>query len=141
MAATVLVLLAAGLFYFWKQAGHTVVSKPGSVGQTNVSAVVVEPAKPRFEATTNEFAVMPFKLETKPGSSLVYVTGTVQNLADRQRFGVKVSFQLFDEQGTAVGSASDYQPMLEPHGEWKFKALVMESKTVAARFDSIHEER
>jgi len=38
------------------------------------------------------------KLEKTSGSSLVYVTGTIRNDSERQRFGVKVEFSLFDHQ-------------------------------------------
>jgi hypothetical protein len=91
------------------------------------------------ETLTNEFALSPFKLEKTPGSSLVYVTGAVRNLSDRQRFGVKIEFELFDAETNAVGTATDYQSMLDPHGEWHFKALVMESKAASAQLNSITE--
>jgi hypothetical protein len=90
---------------------------------------------------TNEFAISPVKLEKTPGSSLVYVTGKVRNLSDRQRFGVKVEFRLFDTNDTAIGKATDYQPVLDPHGDWSFKAMIMESKAVSAKFGGILEDQ
>jgi hypothetical protein len=96
---------------------------------------------PAVESLTNEFALLPYQLEKTPGSSLVYVTGTLRNASSRQRFGVKIEFALLDLNSNAVGKATDYQPVLDPHGEWHFKALVMESKTAAARFTSVAEDQ
>jgi hypothetical protein len=93
------------------------------------------------EATTNGFAISALKLENLTGSSLVYVTGTIRNLNDRQRFGVKAEFSLLTTNGTAAGTASDYAATLEKNGVWKFKALVMESKAVRATLDFIREDQ
>jgi len=90
---------------------------------------------------TNDFAVMPYQLEKLPGSSLIYVTGIVRNLSAQQRFGVKLAFTLFDTNDMPVGSASDYQGVVDAHGDWHFKAMVMVSKTASARFNSIAEEK
>lgn len=136
-----------GVFYWAHKAapGGTAEAKPVSPIQSNTpAAAVVAPAplpKPKPEAETNDFAIMPFKLENTPGSSLVYITGTVRNLSDQQRFGVKLTFSLFDANDNPVGSATDYQSVLAPHADWRFKALVMESKTASARFSSIAEDK
>jgi hypothetical protein len=116
---------------------------PPPVARSNAPAVMVPviPPKPRVVEMTNDFAFFPFKLEKTPGSSLVYVTGALQNQSDRQRFGVKVEFELFDTNDNPIGVATDYQPVLDPHGEWQFKALVMQTKAASVRFDSISEEQ
>lgn len=93
------------------------------------------------ELTTNGFALSAFKLEKTPGSSLVYVTGSVRNLSAKQRFGVKIIFGLLATNQTSVGTASDYAPTLDAHGQWKFKALVMETKAAVATLDSIREDQ
>jgi hypothetical protein len=95
---------------------------------------------PPDEVLTNEFAVSTVTLEKTAGSSLVYVTGKIRNLSSRQRFGVKVEFGLFDAKDRAVGRATDYQPVLDPQGDWHFRALVMESNAESARFTSIRED-
>jgi hypothetical protein len=117
------------------QSNAPVVSTIGST-----TAPVVSP-QPQAVALTNEFAILPYKLEKTPGSSLVYVTGIVRNLSDRQRFGIKLEFGLTDTNDTAVGSATDYQPVLEPHAEWHFRAMVMASKAASAQFKSIAEDK
>jgi hypothetical protein len=103
-------------------------------------APVVAPS-PQPQAVTNGFDIMPYKLENAAGSSLVYVVGTVRNTSDRQRFGVKVEFSLLDTNNRPVGSATDYEPVLDPRAEWRFKAMVMASKTASARFHLIAEDQ
>jgi hypothetical protein len=157
LGVTVAVLVAAASVtaaFLWKQRARPNVAAPGVVSAakppaspeptnapvtTNVPVVAPVVPPPRIEAQTNDFAILPFGLEQTPGSSLVYVTGTVRNLSDQQRFGVKVEFGLFDANDTPVGSATDYQSVLDPHAEWHFRALVMASKTVSARFRAIGE--
>lgn len=145
-ALAVVAGLAAG--YLWMQkAGTGTISTtrtaPATLSGISVVATVssVVPAKPPVEELTNDFAISPVKLEKAPDSSLVYVTGKIRNLTNRQRFGVKIEFGLFDTNDTAVGKATDYQPVLEPNGDWHFKAMVMESKTASARLSSIVEDR
>jgi hypothetical protein len=117
-----------------------VAPRPAPAPSATPVAPVAAPA-PQPEALTNDFAIMPFKLEKTPGSSLVYVTGTIRNTSGRQRFGIKVEFGLFDTNDTRIGSATDYQSELDPHAEWRFKALAMASRTVSARFHSIAEDQ
>lgn len=93
------------------------------------------------ETLTNDFIITAGQLEPTPGSSLVYVTGKVRNPTDRQRFGVKVRFALRDASGALIGSATDYEPVIDPQGEWSFKAMVMESKTVTAQLSGISEDK
>ena len=137
----------AAVFFFTKKAGQAGVSEPQNLTAARSNAPTVAAASPvvhtnpPVETLTNEFALLPFKLEKTPGSSLVYVTGTIRNLSSRQRFGVKVEFGLFDTNGSAIGKAADYQPVLDPQGDWHFKALVMESKAASARLNSIVEEK
>jgi hypothetical protein len=80
-------------------------------------------------------------LEKAQGSSLVHAVGTVRNATTKQRFGVKVEIDLFDAAGQRLGIAQDYLPILEPNAEWRFKALVMQSKVVSAKLASIKEDQ
>jgi hypothetical protein len=113
---------------------------PATTSAVPMVAAVLKP-KPSDEQRTNDFAISPVKLQKTPGSSLVYVTGKIRNLTGRQRFGVKVELGLFDAQTNAIGRASDYQPVLEPNGDWRFKALVMESQAASARLNTIAEDQ
>jgi hypothetical protein len=88
-----------------------------------------------------DFRISTVTLEKIKGSSLVYAVGTLTNTADRQRFGVRAQFDLLDENGTKVGDAKDYQQVIEPHGEWKFRALVVAAKVASAKIASVTEEK
>ena len=152
VAAIVLVLVAVA-------AGVLLKHRPAPAAANGVTAVVTnpvsevtakipatpapepEPPPPTPSAVTNGFAIMPYHLEPVPGSSLVYVVGSVRNNTPRQRFGVKVEFGLFDTNDTPIGAATDYQSVLDAHAEWRFKAMVMASKTTAARFKAIAEDQ
>jgi hypothetical protein len=112
-----------------------------SSNDTPVVADVAPPKPRRKEMETNDFAISPFRLEKTPGSSLVYVVGRVKNLDGQPRYGVKLEFGLSDSDGQPVGKANDYHQILEPYGEWHFRALVLDSKAVAAHFRSIQEAR
>lgn len=112
-----------------------------------VAGTVPPPAQPASNlAGTNaapqeELTASDITIEKTPGSSLVYVVGTLKNPSARRRFGLKVQLDLLDSNGRTLGTASDYQPVLEPGAEWKFKALAMDSKTASAKLHSIQEDR
>lgn len=131
----VVVIIAAAILFLKRPAPVSVPEKIISAATNLPAAKVIE------ENTTNGFALAALKLEKTPGSSLVYVTGTIRNLNDRQRFGVKAEFALLATNGAAAGKASDYAPTLEKNGVWKFKALVMESKAASATLNSIREDQ
>jgi hypothetical protein len=141
LGAAICLASVAGVFLYRQKAstGASLATQSPPAVQTNTPVAVAPPLEP--QELTNDFAIMPFKLEKTPGSSLVYVTGTVKNMADQQRFGVKIAFGLSDTNDNPVGTATDYQSVLEPHGEWHFKALVIESKAVSAKFNSIQEDK
>lgn len=99
---------------------------------------VADPADPVAQAG---FEVSPITIEKTKGSSLIYAIGSLSNLTDRQRFGVKLQFDLLDDAGQKVGAAKDYQSVIEPKGEWKFRALVVTSKATSAKIASLTEEK
>lgn len=147
MAALVFVASSAAVYLWMQKSGqgavsatHTIPAAPSATSTVFIASSVLG-AKAPVDEVTNDFAISPVKLEKTPGSSLVYVTGKIQNLTGRQRFGVKIEFGLFDTNNTAVGKATDYQSVLEPNGDWRFKAMVMESKAASARLNSIVEAK
>jgi len=101
----------------------------------------VKSAKLVSEPTTewNGFKPSGISLEKTDKSRLIYAVGTVRNNTDRQRFGVKVELDLFDEQNTKLGSATDYVQVIEPGKDWNFKALVTDSKAVRVELAAIKE--
>ena len=90
--------------------------------------------------TTNNLTVGMISLEKTTNSSLVYAVGTVRNISEQQRFGIKIELELLDTDGAKIGTASDYLAILEPKAAWKFKALVLEKKAATAKFATIKEE-
>jgi hypothetical protein len=93
------------------------------------------------EVDQNGFIASPISLEQEPGTSRISATGTIRNRTERKRFGVKVEIDLLDEAGTKLGTATDYQAAIEPGDEWRFRALVMESKASSARLGAIREDQ
>ena len=87
------------------------------------------------------FAVSAVTLEKTAGTSLRHVVGTITNTSARQRFGVKVQFDLFDDNGQKIDTTKDYQQVIEPKGEWKFHAPVMSSKATSAKTISVTEQK
>jgi hypothetical protein len=66
--------------------------------------------------------------------------GTVRNDSDHQRFGVRLELDVFDGAGKRIGPAKDYVPVIEPHKEWRFRALVPFARTVSAKVAKITEQ-
>lgn len=99
------------------------------------------PGTPEAVAAQAGFRVSSIKLEKADGSSLVYAVGNVKNETDRKRFGVKVELDLLNSAGKKIGSATDYQPVLEPKTTWQFRALVVDSKAASVRLASVREDQ
>ena len=93
------------------------------------------------ELRTNDFAIGPIQLSKTTGSSLIYATGKIRNLSDRQRFGVKVEVELWDADQHSLGRTQDYHALLEPGATWQFRAMVLAGKAVSARLNAIAEDR
>ena len=87
-----------------------------------------------------DLKVGPITLEKARGSSLVHAVGVLKNDSDHQRFGVNIELELSDARGNKAGTARDYRTVIEPHQEWRFRALLLDSKAVSARLDRIREE-
>jgi len=100
-----------------------------------------QPSQPADPFAAAGFRVSPVTLEKGQANSLVHAVGTITNTANRQRFAVRVELELQDEAGRKLGTATDYRPTLEPKSEWRFRALVVEKKTVNARIVAIKEDQ
>jgi flagellar basal body-associated protein FliL len=79
-------------------------------------------------------------IEKSAKSRLVYVTGTVRNDSEKQRFGVRVTLDLLNSSGEKIGSTTDYTQFIDAHKEWSFKALVANPKVTNAKISSIKED-
>jgi len=152
-AALLILLLAvsAGLLSYWRQ----FIRERPLEGTRNPSAQSLQPAaatNPAPEKATSPPAASkppksiddlkpgPIVLEKTKGSSLVYAVGVLKNDSEHQRFGVNIELELSDSRGNRVGMAKDYRAVLEPGQQWRFRALVLDSKAVSARVVRIREE-
>ena len=145
-SATIL-LLFLGLAGGWialkkaeKQAAAKRVASAASAAQAAANLSSPENTTPEsvLKAGFHSTAVL---LQRNPGTSLIYAIGTLTNTEARQRFGVKIVLDLFDESGKKVGEATDYQAIMEPGNVWNFKALAVPPRSVSATIASVQEER
>jgi hypothetical protein len=148
--------LAAWFHHSMAKFGNQTAAVPEPKGPTNVVVnVVVPPTNPPPEVVTQavvEANAPPrpkshsdlkhgkIGLEKTTGSSLVYAVGTVTNDSTYQRFGVKVELDLFDKEGTKIGTTQDYKDIIEPRKEWRFHALIPDKKTKSAKITAITED-
>lgn len=84
------------------------------------------------------FKVGQMNIET--AGNFRYATGLIRNETDRSRFGVRVELDLLDEFGEKMGSTSDYAAIIEPRGEWRFRAMVLETNAASAAIRAIKEQ-
>jgi hypothetical protein len=138
------IILGAGLvgaMVALKMAQRKVAHKKDDVApasQTAITSASPDPADPIAQAG---FSIGQVRIEKTAGTSLRHAVGTLTNTSDRQRFGVKIQFELFDDSGQKVDTTKDYQQVIEPKGEWKFHAPVMTSKAATAKIVSVVEEK
>jgi hypothetical protein len=107
--------------------------RPASVGRSASSEA-------KWKVHTNQFSSSPVKVEARPGSAVIYASGTLRNALDTQRFGVSVELEIFNDAGEKVGTAQDYRDVMEARGEWNFRALVVSRNAAVARVSSIREQ-
>ncbi len=79
-------------------------------------------------------------LDESGNGSLIYATGTLTNETTRQRFGVKVEVEIFDEHRRKLGSATDYTDLIEAGKEWKFRAMVTDKAAKSAKVTNVKEQ-
>lgn len=108
--------------------------------QVAANALTNEAAFPKAPKSIDDLKVGPIALEKSKGSSLVYAVGVMKNDSTHQRFGVNLELELTDARGNKAGTAKDYRAVLEPRQEWRFRALVLDSKAVSAKVAAIREE-
>lgn len=66
-----------------------------------------------------------------------FVVGTLKNNTNKRYSYVQVEINLYDKEGNLVGSTLDNVNNLDPHGTWKFKAVVMEEDAVEAKLKGV----
>jgi hypothetical protein len=118
-------------------------TKPEVVSQAPAPIITTTTAPPVDDDPIAQagFRVSAVTIEKTTGTSLRHAVGTLTNTSNRQRFGVRIQFDLFDDSGQKLDATKDYQQVIEPQGEWKFRAPVMASKATAAKVTSVTEEK
>jgi hypothetical protein len=135
-----LVILAGGLVgSIWALKQAELITKPQQAANANARAQ--PPLKPLGPFSEADFEISPVTVEKGQGSGLVHAIGSITNTANRQRFGVRVEIELQDDAGNRAGTATDYQPTLEPNSIWRFRALVVDKKATTAKVVAIKEEK
>jgi hypothetical protein len=84
---------------------------------SSASAALGVPGKPDLEVIDHR---------PERDEFMSYIGGTIRNNTSKKLSGVSVTISLYDASGAQVGSAVDVVDGLDPHGTWKFKAIVTE---------------
>lgn len=111
-----------------------------NMGITNSAAAFPVRSRTKGAEIISNFSASDVRIDRSAGSSLIYARGTLQNETDKQRFDVTVELDLFDSADTKIGAAKDYKDVVEPHGQWTFRALVVPKNAVSARIAAIREQ-
>jgi hypothetical protein len=79
--------------------------------------------------------------QKSPDTALIFIKGALTNYSNRPFFSVKIEFDLLNQNGTPVGVASDYVPVVDSHKVWNFKALVTDPDAKSFKMSSLKWER
>lgn len=139
----VIAVAAAGLFAV-KSGKLKLPARGGSTGGDSKGATgsdtkLTAPAK-KPVTLTGKFEVADHKIEKTPGTSLMYVVGSVFNGTDKQKFSVRVTFALTDKAGKPAGEATDYVTVIESGDTWNFRALILDSAAENAKLTALDAE-
>jgi hypothetical protein len=149
LVLAIILAAAAGGFYWFKlrpaEQPAPVAESPTpqavtpAVAPSSNSAPVVAVAAPPPDPW-HGLTAGPIVLEKASEGDLVYAVGKLHNASDRQRFGVKVELDVFDDTGRKLGTATDYTQFIDPGKDWKFRALVIDRAAKSAKVASILED-
>jgi hypothetical protein len=149
LVAGVLLAAAGGgaYFYFGSKKTKQVVAtpiRPVEISNINPAAPApapLPPPKPKPPPDPwNGFKPGAVTLEKSGDGRLIYAIGTLTNATTRQRFGVKVTFDVLDERRNKIGAAHDYTDVIDPGKVWKFRALVTDKNAAAAKLTNVREQ-
>jgi hypothetical protein len=87
-----------------------------------------------------QLAFWEISLEQQEGSRLIYVLARLLNEAPKRRYGVRVAFEVRNDAGEAVATATDYIETLDPDEDTRVKALVVNDRAHSAVITGITEQ-
>ena len=61
---------------------------------------------------------------------MTYIQGEIKNNTDKEYSYVQVTFNLYDKDGSQLGTAVDNINYLEPNATWKYKAIGLVTEKV-----------
>jgi predicted RNA-binding Zn-ribbon protein involved in translation (DUF1610 family) len=134
-----LLVVAVGGFFAFKS-GLLKLPARGSSGGDAGSTSTKPTAPPKPVKRSGKFELVGHQIEKTPGTSLIYVVGSVSNGTDKQKFSVRVTFALTDKAGKPAGEATDYITVIEPGDTWNFRALILDSAAENAKLTSLDAE-
>jgi hypothetical protein len=152
MAIAVIVLLllggaGAGAFYLLKhqresppKAGPTASVKTNEIVAAANDPAPAAPPTPISPKSIADLKVGAIMLEKAKSGSLVYAVGVLKNDSDYARYGVKIELDLSDAKGSRASKATDYTQVIEPRKEWRFRALILDSKAISAKLSKVTED-
>jgi hypothetical protein len=150
VAVIVLLVLGAsatGFLYFKKRPAGASKQRPSVPVKSNASATIAFtnssaplPAAAKAPKSIDDLKVGTIMLEKAKSGSLVYAVGVLKNDSDYPRYGVKIELDVSDAKSTRASKASDYTQVIEPRKEWRFRALVLDSKATSAKLSKITED-
>ena len=123
-----------------KSGAQPVTSAGARATKRNRPADSAVPGRVKRAESIAGFSASEVRIEKTPGSSLVYASGTLNSESDEQRFNVTVEIDLFDSGGGKIGTAKDYKDVIEPRGQWIFRALVVHKNAASARIVAVREQ-
>lgn len=116
-------------------------SSTASTSTPNTNTASISQTGAKKPKSPSDLTVGDIQLQKTKGSSLVYAIGTLKNNSDYQRFGVRLELELYDASGNKLSTkAQDYANVIEPHHDWQFRALVVDSKATSAKVGSVKED-
>jgi Zn finger protein HypA/HybF involved in hydrogenase expression len=101
-----------------------------------IAAPFTIPKKEKPRPNRPDFQMMAEQKWQRDGN-LSYLVGTVTNNSEFRYIGVKVEFELFDRNGTTLGTTSDYVSFLEAGKAWNYRAIAVDPDAATAKLVSL----
>lgn len=109
-------------------------SVDSAVATTSAKGKVAKDTKPK-EVTKPDFELLEDKVVKGEFSSTI--VGKIKNNTDSKKGYVQVQFNLYDKEGSQVGTAMANVNNLEAGGTWKFEAMILEKNVASYKLSEI----
>lgn len=89
------------------------------------------------QPSENPFTISDFRWKEFTWDGNRYLVGVLKNNTAKRFSTVHLEFNLYDKKGNQVGNTSASVSNLEPHGTWKFEAIVLEDRAREAKLANV----